>query len=82
MMDFFCFVVLVALAVKFLRTLAIKWGILEWLQVHSPSKFFDTLFSCEFCQSFHLGMAICIVCAIITHNWYLLLVPIFSSNIL
>ena len=34
MIEFACTVFLVSLAVRFLRTLAIKWGWLEWLQVN------------------------------------------------
>lgn len=81
MIKFVCYVVLLALAVKFFRTLAEKWGILEWLQVHAPNDFFSQLFHCEFCQSFWLGLGISIVAAVITGTWILLLAPIFSCNI-
>lgn len=80
MIEFVCFVLLVALAVMFLRTLAMKWGILEWLQVNAPNEFFHKLFTCDFCQSFWLGMGICLFLAIFVH-WYLIFVPIFSCNI-
>ena len=80
MIDFVCWVLLVALAVMFLRTLAMKWGILEWLQVNAPNVFFHKLFSCDFCQSFHLALFICIFLAIFVH-WWLIFVPIFSSVI-
>lgn len=80
MIEFVCFVLLVALAVMFLRTLAMKWGILEWLQFNAPNEFFHKLFTCDFCQSFWLGMGICLFLAIFVH-WYLIFVPIFSCNI-
>nr|DAT75923.1 MAG TPA: Protein of unknown function (DUF1360) [Caudoviricetes sp.] len=80
MMEFAIYVFLVACAVKFLRTLAIKWGILEWLQVNAPNKFLYELFTCEFCQSFWLGMGICAFLSIFVH-WWLLFVPIFSSTL-
>lgn len=80
MIEFVCYVLLVALAVMFLRTLAMKWGILEWLQVNAPNEFFHKLFTCDFCQSFWLGMGICLFLAIFVH-WYLIFVPIFSCNI-
>ena len=80
MIEFVCYVLLVALAVMFLRTLAMKWGILEWLQVNAPNEFFHKLFTCDFCQSFWLGMGICLFLAIFVH-WYLIFVPIFSASI-
>lgn len=80
MIEFVIYIILVALAVNFLRTLAMKWGILEYLQVNAPNEFFHKLFTCDFCQSFWLGMAICVLLAISVH-WYLIFVPIFSSVI-
>lgn len=79
MIGFVCIVFLVACAVMFIRTLAMKWGILEWLQVNAPCEFFHKLFTCEFCQSFWLGMIICVVLAIWWREAWLLFVPIFSS---
>ena len=78
MIDFVCWVFLVALLVMFLRTLAIKWGILEYLQVNAPNEFLHKLFTCDFCQSFHLALFICIFLAIFVH-WWLIFIPIFSS---
>ena len=80
MIDFVCWVLLVALFVMFLRTLAEKWGILEFLQVNDPNEFLQKLFTCSFCQSFNLALFICIFLAIFIH-WYLIFVPIFSCNI-
>ena len=80
MIDFVCWVLLVALLVNFLRTLAIKWGILEYLQVNAPNEFFHKLFSCDFCQSFWLSLFICIFLAIFV-KWYLIFVPFFACNI-
>ena len=89
--EFLVWAVLVALAVKFLRTLADKWGILEYLQLHAteiqdklpiklPTDFMYKLFSCEFCQSWWLGICLSILLAIFV-DWHLIFVPIFSSNI-
>ena len=36
MIEFVCWVLLVSLLVKFLRTIMEKWGIREWLQVNAP----------------------------------------------
>lgn len=78
--DFLVIAVLVALFVKFVRTLAEKWGILGWLQAHAPNDFLYKLFSCEFCQSWWLGLAVSIVLAV-CFDWRLIFVPFFSSNI-
>lgn len=80
MIEFACTVFLVSLAVRFLRTLAIKWGWLEWLQVNIENHLLHQLFNCSFCQSFWLGLAICVFLAIFGH-WYYILVPICSCNI-
>ena len=80
MLEFAFCVFLVSLAVSFLRTLAIKWGLLEWAQVNSPNPFFDKLLHCDFCQSFWLGLVICVFLAIFGH-WYYIFVPAFSCNI-
>lgn len=81
MINFLCFVVLLALAVKFFRTLAEKWGIIEWLQIHAPNEFFSELFRCEFCQSFWLGVGLCLITSIITGSWIFMIAPIFACNI-
>lgn len=78
--DYLVIVVMVALFVKFIRTLAEKWGILGWLQAHAPNDFLYKLFSCEFCQSWWLGLAISIVLGVLI-DWRLIFVPFFSSNI-
>lgn len=77
MINYIIAVVLVALGVKFLLTLADKWYIREWLQLHTEG-FLHKLFLCDFCCSFHLGMIICIFLAIFINPIYLT-IPIFSS---
>ena len=41
-LNFVCWVAAVALAAAFLLNLAVKWGIMEWLQVHAPNAFFES----------------------------------------
>lgn len=78
--EFVCFVALVAMAVKFAITLAEKWGILEWLQLHAPNEFLHKLFSCNFCQSFWLGLCLSLLLAIFV-DWRLIFIPFFSSSL-
>lgn len=79
MINYICLIVLVALGVKFIRTLGEKWGIIEYLQAHAPNQFFYKLFSCEFCQSFWLSMIICGVLVCLGNSPIVMFVPIFSS---
>lgn len=80
LLTFMCYVGLVALIVKFCLTLAEKWGILSWIQVHTH---FDLIYEwslCSFCQSFWLGLLICIPLAICIH-WTLIFIPLLSCNL-
>ena len=80
LMDFMIWVVLVALSVSFIRTLMMKWGITEYLEVHSRSRFFVKMLRCEFCTYFWLGVLVCIPLGIL-HDPILFLVPVFSCNL-
>lgn len=79
-LDYLCMVGLLALLVSFVRTVAEKWGILEWMQSHAPSEFLHKLLTCNFCLSFWIGMVISIFLAIFVH-WTFIFLPIFSSNL-
>ena len=79
--EFACWVAVVSLAAAFLLNLAVKWGILEWLQVHAPNDFFGKLFNCKFCCSFHTAMIISLFLCLGNGQWILLLVPLFSTVI-
>lgn len=81
MINFLAFVVFVSLLSAFLLTLAWKWGWIEWLQVHAPNEFFNKLFSCKFCCSFHMGVVISLIISVVSGNWFLLAVPVCSSVI-
>lgn len=79
-LNFICYVVCVALSVKFILTLAEKWGILAWLQANAPNDFFHQLFTCNFCQSWWLGVCLSILLGIFV-DWHLFFLPIFSSSL-
>lgn len=81
MVDFFCWIAIVALAAAFFLSLAAKWGWIEWLQVHAPNDFLHKLFSCKFCCSFWVGLGISLTLCIATGQWVLLSIPIFSTLI-
>lgn len=77
---FVCYVVLVAMGVKFIMTLMEKWEILAWLQAHAPNEFFHKLTTCNFCLSFWIGVCLAIPMAILV-DWHMILIPIFSSSL-
>lgn len=79
LINYLLWVVVVGLLTAFLLKLAMKWGVIEWLQVHAPNDFLNRLFSCAFCCSFHLGMAISILIAFEMGEYYILLVPFCST---
>lgn len=79
MVEFICLVMLVALGVKFLRTLLDKWGVIDWLQLNAPNDFIHKLMTCEFCQSFWLSLLVCL--PLVSIKWYFIFIPIFSCNI-
>lgn len=79
--EFFFWVAIVSLLSAFSLGVAQKWGLIEWLQVHAPNDFLNRLFSCKFCCSFWMSVAICIGASIGAGNWILMLVPFCSTVI-
>ena len=81
MIRFLCWVAIVSLVAAFVLALAKKWGWIEWLQVHAPTKFLYRLFSCPFCCSFHAAAVLSVAAALVTGDWRLLLAPLCSTMI-
>ena len=81
LINFICWVAVVALAAAFLLSLAVKWKWLEWLQVHAPNAFFEQLFNCKFCCSWWVSVLISLTLWVVIGQWYLLVVPICSTII-
>ena len=79
--EFVCWVAVVALAAAFLLGLAAKWHWLEWLQTHAPNDFFNKLFNCKFCCSWWVSVVISLTLCVATGQWWLLAVPICSTVI-
>lgn len=74
-------VLIVACIAAFLLSLAVKWGWLEWLQIHAPNAFFDKLFHCHFCCSWWASLGVSVILAIILQCWWILAVPLCSTVI-
>lgn len=79
--DFVCWVAVVALTAAFLLGLAVKWKWLEWLQVHAPNEFLGKLFNCKFCCSWWVSVIISLTLSVVTRQWWLLAVPVCSTII-
>ncbi len=79
--EFACWVAVVALAAAFLLSLATKWKWIEWLQVHAPNDFLYELFSCKFCCSWWVSVIISLTLSIATGEWLLMAVPVCSTVI-
>ena len=79
MCDFVCWVAVVGMIAAFVLSLADKWGIIEYLQIHAPNDFLNKLFSCPFCCSWWVGVAISLSLLLVTKEWFFLAVPLCST---
>lgn len=80
MIAFAIHTILIAWLAAFLLCLLIKWGVVEWLQVHG-NDFFAKMSSCHFCLSWWAAVAVAAVAFAVTGDWSLLLCPFFSTVI-
>lgn len=65
-----------------LLTLAYKWGIVEYIQSSEKlPKLINKLASCDFCMSWWVSVAICLVAAVAAGEW-LLVVSVFVSTMI
>lgn len=86
MIDFTIVVLLTALFAAFEILLLMKWGVIEWLQVHgigAKSDKINDLVSkmahCNFCLSFWASVVTISIAAVLMQDWHLLFVPVFSA---
>ena len=91
MSEFLELVIIVALVVTFFYILMNKWGVWEYLHghadawvskiIHRDLDFFNRLFSCVFCTTWWTSVILCLILAICTNYWVVLLVPFCSTPI-
>lgn len=79
--QFVCWCIVVALLAAWLLTLADKWGLREWLQVHAPTDFLYKLFICNFCCSWWVCVAISVFLSVVIGHWEILAVSPISTMI-
>lgn len=88
--QFVCWAVVVGLVVAWIVILSEKRGWREWLQVHADCivfgpeldrDLFNRLFGCNYCVSWWLSVAICLILLPATGEWLILAVPFCSTII-
>ena len=80
MACFLISVILIALASAFVLTLAYKWGVIEWMQVHGD-KIISQMANCDFCLSFWSNVIVCMVVMLVVDDVTVGLAPLFSTMI-
>ena len=86
--DFFIWILLIALTAAFIILLLTKVGIIEWLQVNGLKAKNDRLndivsklANCHFCLSFWTGFILSVIVALLVSDCTLLCAPIFAAPI-
>ena len=80
MACFLISIILIALASAFVLTLAYKWGVIEWMQVHGD-KIISQMANCDFCLSFWSNVIVCMVVMLVVDDVMIGLAPLFSTMI-
>lgn len=80
MIDFFIWLILIALASAFLLTLADKWKMIEWLQLHG-NETINKMANCRFCLSWWANVIISCGVAFATKDYSFLFIPFCSTII-
>lgn len=80
MVSFLMSVVVVALAAAFVILLAMKVGIIEWMQARGD-KLVSDLASCHFCMSFWTGTILFVIMAVVYDDPLLVFGGMFSCPI-
>ena len=74
-----CFII-VAMLAAFVVTLAKKWGLVEYMQVHG-NDLFSRMANCDFCLSFWASWLVALPLFCFTGNVYFLVAPFCSTMI-
>ena len=72
-------IVLTSLAAAFFLSLMDKWGVLQWLQVHSPYEWLNELFRCRFCCSFWVLAVVSAILFFGAGDIRMLFIPFFAT---
>ena len=78
MNDFIICVLIAASFSTFLLMLAVKWKVVEWMQVHG-NDFFSKLANCDFCLSWWVNVILSIILFAVTLDVTVLAVPFCAT---
>ena len=78
MKELFLMTVIAATLSAYLLILAAKWKVVEWMQVRGW-KWLSDLANCDFCLSWWINVAICIVAWLVMGDVLWLVVPFFAT---
>ena len=80
MTNLIAYIIIISGAAAWLLTLGRKWGVLEWLAVHSNA-FFNQMFNCDFCMSWWTAVILSVAAYFLTRDVSVLIVPFVSTTI-
>ena len=80
MTNLIAYIIIISGAAAWLLTLGRKWGVLEWLAVHSNA-FFNRMFNCDFCMSWWTAWVLTAALFCITGDSHTLIIPFVSTTI-
>lgn len=80
MINFIHATIIIASIAAFILTLAMKWGVVEYVQVHGNA-FFSKMFHCNFCLSWWMSVIVSLIWFLISGDFYVLFVPFTSTMI-
>lgn len=81
MKEFLIVSIIIGLAACWMMLLFQKIGLIEWLQVHAPSKVLAELFECYFCMCWWTCLALSFSFSIFAEEPYFILCSICATPI-
>ena len=81
MTNLIAYIIIISGAAAWLLTLAKKWGIIEWCQIHVTRPKLNELFRCDFCMSWWTAVILSVAAYLVTRDVSVLIVPFVSTTI-
>ena len=78
--EFLFYVCVCASVSAFMLLLAVKWKVIEWMQVHG-NDFFAKLANCDFCLSWWVCVILTAVWVAVTGDYTMVVAPFFATPI-
>ena len=81
MTNLIAYIIIISGVAAWLLTLAKKWGIIEWCQIHVTQPTLNQLFRCDFCMSWWTAWVLTAALFCITGDSHTLIIPFVSTTI-